>query len=1312
MNPVDCTFPFDDKANNERRFNALLEGAGLCIWEHDQRTGKIAWNRALRELMGCQSDQDLPTRLEEWIDLIHPDDLAEVYTQEASALLGSNPLYCAEYRMRKQDGNWLWVSSKGQLIERDEMGKPTYAMGIIEDISVRKHTEILLKAQYDLAFVLSAQPDRDILLSAILNSALSLPDFDGGGIYWRNDSGSYSLASYSGLSDAFIKSTEFIPENSWQANIMQSGRVICSFQQNNQYCVNSNLVHQAKMMDEEITALVVIPIIVNQQPLACLNLASKHMGVIGKQTLIALENLTLQFNQCLERQLAQEEAVKQRENFRELFESLNDYLFILDLEGNIIHYNNAVTTLLGYGQNLIGCSVLQVHPEFAREQAAKVMQDMIAGKKLNCPLPLQKANGDIVYVDTRVVHGIWDGKQALFGISRDVTEEVKQREALRQEKQFTQDIINSLPGIFYMFDNSGRLINWNKRFEQLTGFNNDQLFDMVAADFFEGEDKERIAATMAETYKIGQSSMEAELCTVNGQKIPHLFTGQRTIIDGFIYLVGLGIDITEMRKAQQALDLERIRLETLFRAIPDLVWLKDKDGVFLACNTKFESLYSFPTEYIIGKTDYDFVDAETADSFRQHDLMAIEADRPTINNEWLTFGSNGYRGYFQTIKTPMYTSHGQLIGVLGIARDVTEAKLSEKALEETAMFLRQTQSIAKVGGWKVNPLANTVLWTEEVYRLVEHPLSHPPVTLEEALIYYAPETLTTIRNNLLDAWENDKPFTIETEMIAASGRRFWAELRSIGRIEEEGGVFITGTFQDISERKHLMEQLRQRERYQRSLLDNFPFLVWLKDEKSRFLAVNQPFAEACGWPTPDEIAGKTDFDVWPSDLAQAYQKDDRDVLNTGMAKNAEEALEKDGKRIWIETYKSPVSVEGRVIGTVGFARDITERKQMENDLRESELRFRAIYEQSLLGIALVNFDDYRFISANPAYCQMLGYTEDELQQLTMESVIYKDDLISESFWGQLSTDGLREFLVDRRQLGKNGDLVWTTVASTAIFDEAGKPLYLLCISENITHRHQAEQALKELNDSLEQRVLEESAKNREKDILIIQQSRFAAMGEMIGNIAHQWRQPLNTLGLCLANIEDAYNYNDLTVEYLSAQILEGNLLIHQMSTTIDDFRNFFKPNKEIETFSVEKAIIESISLVSACFQNNNIEIELKSVNDAIMKGFSNEFSQVLLNIFSNSKDAIMQNTKENGKVIVHLDTDSQWVIVTISDNGFGIPEHIINNIFEPYFSTKELGTGIGLYMSKMIIENSMHGHIFAKNSENGAVFTIYCMRDQ
>jgi len=253
---------------------------------------------------------------------------------------------------------------------------------------------------------------------------------------------------------------------------------------------------------------------------------------------------------------------------------------------------------------------------------------------------------------------------------------------------------------------------------------------------------------------------------------------------------------------------------------------------------------------------------------------------------------------------------------------------------------------------------------------------------------------------------------------------------------------------------------------------------------------------------------------------------------------------------------------------------------------------------------------------------------------------------------------------------------------------------------------QRTEELRQLNQSLEQRVREEVGKNREKDHLLIQQSRLAAIGEMIGNIAHQWRQPINALTLLLANIKDAYEFKELDQEYLENSVKKGQTIIQRMSTTIDDFRNFFRPNKEKAHFSVNEAVADALSILDAALKNGNITVALEAEEVVTAFGYRNEYSQVLLNLLSNAKDAIEERNALGGEIHIAISAGDKQAEVAVEDDGGGIPAEVLPRVFDPYFTTKEKGTGIGLYMSKMIIERSMDGTIAVSNGVNGARFTL------
>lgn len=223
----------------------------------------------------------------------------------------------------------------------------------------------------------------------------------------------------------------------------------------------------------------------------------------------------------------------------------------------------------------------------------------------------------------------------------------------------------------------------------------------------------------------------------------------------------------------------------------------------------------------------------------------------------------------------------------------------------------------------------------------------------------------------------------------------------------------------------------------------------------------------------------------------------------------------------------------------------------------------------------------------------------------------------------------------------------------------------------------------------------------EKHRLLIHQSRLSSMGEMINNITHQWRQSLTHLGYIFININAAFKHNKLDKIYLENKICEANNQLQYMSETLEDFKNFYSPKKEKKDFSALKYIQKALTIFSSSLQVNNINIKIIG-DDFYICGYENEFSQVILNLLTNAKDIFIEKKIKNPEIKIVLEER----IILISDNAGGIDKKIEEKIFEPYFSTKPDGSGIGLYMSKTIIEKSFQGKLYFKNSGKDSLFFI------
>ncbi|MGE4295175.1 MAG: sensor histidine kinase [Campylobacterales bacterium] len=265
------------------------------------------------------------------------------------------------------------------------------------------------------------------------------------------------------------------------------------------------------------------------------------------------------------------------------------------------------------------------------------------------------------------------------------------------------------------------------------------------------------------------------------------------------------------------------------------------------------------------------------------------------------------------------------------------------------------------------------------------------------------------------------------------------------------------------------------------------------------------------------------------------------------------------------------------------------------------------------------------------------------------------------------------------------------------------------IGRQMDDLHSKRARVEKINELLADRVEAEVQKQRRQEQVLIQQSKMAAMGEMINAIAHQWRQPLNGLVLLVQDLQDAHRHGELDEAYLQASVKRSLELANFMSCTIDDFRSFFKPSKEMSDFNLIGAVEEVMRLISAQLNNHKIAVHFKKpAQNITVRGYPNEFKQVLVNILNNARQAI-ESVKPAGKIVIACRSSDGEHHLSICDEGPGIPEALREKIFEPYYTTKldSGGTGIGLYMSKIIIENNMKGRLHVADAPGGgACFEI------
>ncbi|HOG03746.1 MAG TPA: PAS domain S-box protein, partial [Accumulibacter sp.] len=425
------------------------------------------------------------------------------------------------------------------------------------------------------------------------------------------------------------------------------------------------------------------------------------------------------------------------------------------------------------------------------------------------------------------------------------------------------------------------------------------------------------------------------------------------------------------RSVSEAREAERELFRTLIRSIPNLIWLKNAEGVYLACNREFEKFFGKSEAEIVGKTDYDFLSGELADFFRGHDRAAAAAGKPTVNEEWITYADDGHRALLRTTKTPMIAADGRLIGVLGIAHDITEMRRQEEALRESRETLNRAQAVAHVGSWMLDIEANRLEWSDECYRLFGLPPGSP-MTLERFFACIHPDDLERVAA----AWHatlGGAEYDIEHRILAAGETR-WVRERAIIERDADGKARRgLGTVQDITLRRQTEAALQEERRVRDTLLESIPGVFYAIDARGMFTFWNHHFEQVTG-RSAEELRHFNALDLFEGEDREHVAERIEQVFLEGQSDIEASLVTKDGQHLpyyftgrRIEMSGQPILVgAGMDIGPLKAADEAMRRinEELEARVRQNTADLQASYaklrdtefamNQAGIGIAWVN----------------------------------------------------------------------------------------------------------------------------------------------------------------------------------------------------------------------------------------------------------------------------------------------------------------------------------------------------------------------
>jgi len=416
--------------------------------------------------------------------------------------------------------------------------------------------------------------------------------------------------------------------------------------------------------------------------------------------------------------------------------------------------------------------------------------------------PIREADGSI-----RIV--------ALF--SRDITERKRAEKALSESEKKYRELVESATSIILRWNRHGEITFMNEFGLNFFGYSQEELIgrNVMGTIVPETESTGRDLHPLMEKIREDPLKFERNInenMRSNGDRVWIDWTNKVVLNDQgeLVEILSIGSDITERRRMERSLAEKEARMRTLVQTIPDLIWLKDADGVYLACNTRFERFFGAREMDIIGKPDYDFVDREQADFFRENDLKAIAAGKPCSNEEWFTFADNGYRGLFDAIKIPMYSAEGKLVGVLGIARDITERKRSEEVLMQSEERLRNILEFANIGIWEED-FSTGAFWRssyhDQIFGYTE-PL--PEWTYETFLEHVLPEDRPKINEMHSRPMAYPTQVNFECRIRRVDGEQRWIWIQGNSVVNEGNEVVkLTGILRDITEQKRAEADLQK-----------------------------------------------------------------------------------------------------------------------------------------------------------------------------------------------------------------------------------------------------------------------------------------------------------------------------------------------------------------------------------------------------------------------------------------------------------------------------------------------------------------------
>ncbi|QOY53845.1 PAS domain-containing sensor histidine kinase [Candidatus Sulfurimonas marisnigri] len=759
-----------------------------------------------------------------------------------------------------------------------------------------------------------------------------------------------------------------------------------------------------------------------------------------------------------------------------------------------------------------------------------------------------------------------------------------------------------------------------------------------------------------------------------------------------------------LKKQSEAMNLIKSKQElydNIINSVENILFAKDMDGFYIACNSAFEKYTGRLQDEIIGKSDYYLFEKEVADSFRKYDNKMILENKAKSNFEWVTY-PDGHEAYLLTVKSPLLDEDGNTFGIVGNSADFTEQKqMEEKIINSEKRFSDLLYNINL--GVVVYAPDTTIVYNNpkasEILGLDNESIKGRLVSDEQWVFIREDETPLKIEDYPVNlVLSSKKPIKnimigiLKKNGVEGNKSIIWALVNGFAAFDAKDEITeVVISFMDITERIEAEKSLHVREEQFKSLMEQSPSVIEIYDLDGLQIDVNSAYEKLWEFPASHTL---NKFNLFKSE----------EVKKTGLLEYINMAYAGESVHVPIYQFNPTGKTEGSGLGRVRWLKtiiyplkdsyatvqnivisheDVTEQQNVLELLEQKKREFETIILEAPNPIMLHN-EDGKVLMVNKVWEELTGYSFSEIN--TIEKWTQK------AYGKEMPTvkKHIDELYELNKAVGEGEYNIITKNKEIIIGQFSSAPLGVMDGKRTV------------ISSAMDITEL------KRKDEMLIIQSRSAAMGEMISMIAHQWRQPLAIIAMWTNNMLldiSLDDFNSKSAEEYSNSILKQT---QYLSKTIDDFRNFFKPDKILSPVKLKDILEETHSMVKDILVNNGIEFKYSCDSDSEVSAYPRELMQVFVNIINNSKDSILSHKVENATIEIKVYDDEEYVNTEICDNGKGIDKKILPKIFDPYFTTKgeTLGTGLGLYMSKMIIQEHLSGKIEVASEGRTTCFKI------